>query len=247
MFRFRREPQCPKIRGMLSEYIDNRLGSEDKSLVEHHLESCEACSKELESLRMTVQLLHRVPEVSVPRSFTIAVPEPRQEGVLGPRSLRWLRPATAVAAIVLVVLLAGDFLNVFGHEAGSGNRILLAPTGSSVFLTSPAGEGNLTDSGANVTVKAIPAPTSEGAGNISEGNITEGNVTEGNASMAGAGFTASGTQGATGPPSLPGKPSVSWPLRPIEIAMGVVVFALASLTIFSVRQRRKATSAGKVH
>jgi hypothetical protein len=227
---------------MLSEYIDNRLGSEDKSLVEHHLESCEACSKELESLRMTVRLLHRVSKVSVPRSFTIPVPEPKREGILGPTSLRWLRPATAVATIVLVVLLAGDFLNVFGHEAGSGNRILLAPTGSSVFLTIPAGEGNLTDSGANVTAKANPAPTWEGAGNISEGNITEGN-----ASMAGAGFAASGTQGEAGPPSLPGNPTVSWPLRQIEIAMGVVVFALASLTIFSVRQRRRGMRAGKVH
>jgi hypothetical protein len=227
---------------MLSEYIDNRLGSEDKSLVEHHLDSCEACSKELESLRMTVRLLHRVPEVSVPRSFTIAVPEPRQEGVLGPRSLRWLRPATAVASIVLLVLLAGDFLNVFGHEAGSGNRILLAPTGSSVFLTIPAGEGNLTDSGANVTAKAIPAPTLESPGNISEVNITEGN-----ASMAGAGFTAAGTQAEGGPPSLPGNPPVSWPLRQSEIAMGVVVFALATLIIFSVRQRRKDVRAGKVH
>ena len=55
MFRSRREPQCPKVQGMLSEYLDNRLGSEDKSLVERHLESCEACSKELEALRMTVR------------------------------------------------------------------------------------------------------------------------------------------------------------------------------------------------
>jgi hypothetical protein len=247
MFRSRREPLCRKIQGMLSEYIDNRLGSEDKRLVEHHLESCEACSKELESLRMTVRLLHRVPEVSVPRSFTIPVPEPKREGVLGSSSLRWLRPATAIAAIVLVVLLAGDFLNVFGHEAGSGNRILLAPTGNNVFVTTPEGEGNMTDMGANVTAKAIPAPTQEGPGNISEGNITEGNVTEGNASLAGAGFTASGTQAEGGPPSLPGNPTVSWPLRQSEIAMGVVVFALATLTIFSVRQRRKDVRAGKVH
>jgi hypothetical protein len=143
---------------------------------------------------------------------------------------------------VLVVLLAGDFLNVFGHEAGSGNRVLFAPTGNNVFVTTPEGEGNMTDMGANVTVKAIPAPTLESPGNISEGNITEGNV-----SMAGAGFTASGTQGEAGPPSIPGKPPVSWPLRQSEIAMGIVVFALATLTIFSVRQRRKDVRAGKVH
>jgi Putative zinc-finger len=244
MFRSRREPLCRKIPGMLSEYIDNRLGSEDKSLVEHHLKSCEACSKELESLRMTVLLLHRVPEVSVPRSFTIAVPEPRREGVLGSSSLRWLRPATAVATIVLLVLLAGDFLNVFGHETGTrgGEQLLNAPPGQTTTYAGSQGEGNLTDSGANATVKAIPAPTPTGAGNISEGNVTEGN-----ASMAGAGFTASGPQGEAGRPSIPGNPPVSWPLRQIEIAMGVVVFALATLTIFSLRQRRKDVRAGRVH
>jgi len=236
---------------MLSESIDNRLGSEDKSLVEHHLESCEACSKELESLRMTVRLLHRVPEVSVPRSFTIAVPEPRQEGVLGPRSLRWLRPATAVAAIVLVVLLAGDFLNAFGHEPGTrgGEQLLNTPPGQTTIYSGGHGGGNLTDSGANVTVKAIPAPTSEGTGNISEGNITEGNVTEGNASAEefGAGVRSGlGPAGPAGPAQLE-QESVSWPLRSIEIAMGVVVFALATMMVFAVRQRRKAMSAGKVH
>jgi len=121
---------------MLSEYIDNRIDSENKSLVERHLETCEACSKELESLRMTVQLLHRVAEVPVPRSFTVTVPEPRRESAFGPASMRWLRPATAVVAIALVVLLMGDFLHGFENNArsnsGPGNATLsgvqLAPS-----------------------------------------------------------------------------------------------------------------------
>lgn len=239
MFGFGKEPLCRKIRGMLSEYIDDRLDSKKRSLVERHLSSCEACSKELESLRMTVQLLHRVPQVSVPRSFTIAVPEPKREGVLGPSSLRWLRPATAVATMVLVVLLVGDFLNVFGHEE-PGTRygeLLNAPTGQTMLLSTPTGEGNVTDMGANETVKVIPAPTQEGAGNVTEGNNTEGNASA-QAFMSGI----SGMQGPEGPPSIPGQEAVGWPLRQIEIAMGVVVFALATLTVFAVRQRRKGVS-----
>ena len=129
MFRDKGDPLCRKVRGMLSEYIDNSLDSENKSLVERHLQACEACSKELESLRMTVRLLGRVSQSPVPRSFTLPVPEPRQEGVfvpsglrlprpatavaaiaVGPTSLRWLRPATAIVAVALVVLLMGDFL-----------------------------------------------------------------------------------------------------------------------------------------
>ncbi len=121
MFRGKGEPLCRRVRGMLSEYVDNRLDSENKSLVERHLETCEACSKELESLRMTVQLLHRVPEVPAPRSFTVAAPAPRRESAFGPASMRWLRPATAVVAIALVVLLAGDFSHVFVNNAGVNN------------------------------------------------------------------------------------------------------------------------------
>ncbi len=128
MFRDKGEPLCRKVRGMLSEYIDNSLNSENKSLVERHLQTCEACSKELESLRMTVQLLHRMPEVSVPRSFTVTVPQPRRESAFGPSSLRWLRPATAFVAVALVVLLMGDFLHGFenniGVNSGPGNVTL---------------------------------------------------------------------------------------------------------------------------
>ena len=237
MFRGKGKPLCRKVQDMLSEYIDNRLSTEGKNLVDRHLQTCEACSKELGSLRMTVQLLHRVPEVSVPRPFTIAVPEPKREGVLGPSSLRWLRPATAVATIVLVVLLMGDFLNVFGHEAGiRGGELLNMPTGQTMLLSTPTGEGNLTATADELT-KAIPAPTQAGAG-----NVTEGNNTEGNASAQVFITDISGMQGPEGPPSIDGQEAVGWPLRQIEIAVGVVVLALATLTVFAVRQRRKGVS-----
>jgi hypothetical protein len=237
MFRGKGEPLCRKVLGMLSEYIDNRLSTENKSLVERHLQTCETCSKELGSLRMTVQLLHRVPEVPVPRSFTVTVPAPSHESAFGPASLRWLRPATAVATIVLVVLLVSDFLNVFGHEAGiRGGEFLNMPTGQTMLLSTPTGEGNLTATADELT-KAIPAPTQAGGGNVTEGNNTEGNASA-QVFMAGI----SGMQGPEGPPSIAGQEAVGWPLRQIEIAVGVVVLALATLTVFAVRQRRKGVS-----
>lgn len=238
MFRFSRKPLCRKIQGMLSEYLDKRLDSEKKSLVEQHLSSCEACSRELDSLRMTVQLLHRVTEAPAPRSFAITTPEAKHEGLLGPSSLRWLRPATAVATIVLLVLLVGDFLNVFGQETGTrGGELLNAPPELTTTYSAVQGEGNLTDAGGNETIKVFLTPTPESAGNVSEGNVSEGNASV-EASKAGV----SGMQGHEGPPSVAGSEAVSWPLRQIEIAMGVVVFALASLTVFAVRQRRKRVS-----
>lgn len=234
MFRGQGKPLCRKVQGMLSEYIDNRLSNENKSLVEHHLETCEACSKELESLRMTVQLLHRVPEVSVPRSFTVTVPAPRRESAFGPATLRWLRPATAIVAIALVVLLTGDFLHTFENNAGviSGGNATYGQ-----LAVSSLNVGNVTGAGENMPPEAPPAPTKEGVGNVTEGNNTEGNAS---APVFMAGI--SGTQSSEGPPSIAGREAVGWPLRQIEIALGVVVFALATLMVFAVRQRRKGVS-----
>jgi hypothetical protein len=48
----------------------------------------------------------------------VPVPEPRSARFFGPSSLRWLRPATAIVAIALVVLLMGDFLHAFENNAG---------------------------------------------------------------------------------------------------------------------------------
>ena len=234
MFRGKGKPLCRKVRGMLSEYIDNRLSTENKGFVERHLETCEACSKEFESLRRTVQLLHRVPEVPVPRSFAITVPAPRHESAFGPASLRWLRPATAIVAIALVVLLMGDFLHAFENNAGviSGGNATYAP-----LAVSSINVGNVTGVGENMPPEATPAPTQEGAGNLTERNNAEGNAS---APVFMAGI--SGTQSSGGPPSIAGQEAVGWPLRQIEIALGVVVFALAALTAFAVRQRRKGVS-----
>lgn len=233
MFRLSKKPQCRRIKGLLSEYIDNRLDGKKKALVEQHLMSCDACSKELESLRLTVQLLHRVPQAPLPRSFTITLPEPKREAVLGPSSLRWLRLATAAAAIVLLVLLVGDFLNIFGQEIGTrGGELLTEPPQQTTIFSGLHSEGNLTDSGGNETLKITAPPTPEDTGNITEGNV----------SLIEGGFTASGPRGEAGPPSMPGKEAGGWPLRQIEIAIGVIVFVLASLTLFALRQRRREAS-----
>jgi hypothetical protein len=226
---------------MLSEYIDNSLNSEDKSFIERHLETCEACSKELESLRMTVQLLHRVPEVSVPRSFTVTVPEPRRESAFGPSSLRWLRPATAIVAVALVVLLMGDFLHGFennaGVNSGAGNvtfsGVQLAPSPAAAEQQPMVAVPGVMGQMSLATAKAVgytdytvlpsppvsqpiaqPVPTVLGNEEITEARMM--------------------TQGEAG---------VGWPLRQTEIGLGAAVFVLLALIIFARRQRKKGVGA----
>jgi hypothetical protein len=235
MFRVRGVSPCRKVRGLLSEYIDNSISSEDKSFIELHLQTCDDCSKELESLRVTVQLLHRVPEVPVPRSFTVTVPERKRERALAPAGLRWLRPATAIIAVALVVLLAGDFSHAFVNNAGvksgsNGTYVQLAPAYTAseqqVMVTVPGVIGQMS----LATAKAVgytnynvlpPSPPSEaGTQPVPVPSVRS------DLGLAGAG-TKVQQQGEAG---------VGWPLRQTEIGLGATVVVLLALMIFARRQ-----------
>ena len=240
MFRGKGGPLCRKVRGMLSEYIDNSLNSEDKSFIERHLETCEACSKELESLRMTVQLLHRVPEVSVPRSFTVTVPEPRRESAFGPSSLRWLRPATAIVAIALVLLLMGDFLHGFENNAGVNSG-----AGNVTFSAVQSIPSSAAQQQTMVTVPGIMGQmsltTAKAVGYTKYAIVPSSPVSQPAAQPI---PSVLGDEGPTGAQVIVrGEAGVGWPLRQTEIGLGAAVFVLLALMIFARRQRKKGVGA----
>jgi anti-sigma factor RsiW len=93
----------------LSGYIDHELSAEDSQRVEKHLEECRACRENLATLRQTVNLIRDLPEVPAPRSFAVR-PMPRTERA--PARPSWgyglLRGATALAALLLMLLVGGD-------------------------------------------------------------------------------------------------------------------------------------------
>jgi len=106
MFKRFKRSEHEGVEELLSAYIDGELSIEEATLVEKHLRECWACTKDLEALRQTVNLVRQLPAVSPPRSFTIShlvVPErPWAWGYV------YLKGATALAALLLIVLLAGD-------------------------------------------------------------------------------------------------------------------------------------------
>lgn len=120
---FNRKSECGRIQEMLSPYIDGELNPADREKVERHIEGCDACRQELESLRETVGLLQRVEMVPSPRSFTVAQPEPARR----PASVfafAALRAATAFAVVMLVFFSLGYAFDRFdegivltGHAA----------------------------------------------------------------------------------------------------------------------------------
>jgi hypothetical protein len=235
VFRSRKDPLCRKVQGMLSEYIDNRLNDTDKHAIESHLEACDSCSLELQSLRMTVRLLHRVREVSIPRSFTIARPEPGH--ALVPKYLRWLRPATAIVAIALVLLLVGDFLQFFETDAGvyygggegtptynqSGTYTITAEQQIMVRVPGIMGQMSL------ATAKSVGYEQYEIVSPIQFPQPTEQPVPN-TATLEDKEIPKLGSTGRD-------EARAGWPLRQIEIALGALVFALVGLAILLRRRR----------
>ncbi|MBE0480518.1 MAG: zf-HC2 domain-containing protein [Dehalococcoidia bacterium] len=131
MFRDKKEAQCRRAKGMLGDFIDGRLGLDEKGEIERHLETCESCRAEFNSLNMTVRLLHDMPAVPVPRSF--AVRETQMGKVRAParREWGWLKPVTAAACIVLLFFIAGDFSGILPGP-GDGEAGVLSSSGKTL-------------------------------------------------------------------------------------------------------------------
>jgi len=257
MFSGGKKRTCRRIHGVLSEYMDNRLSDNERAVVERHLEECAACSKELESLRMTVGLLDQLPSVSVPRSFTLREadvleqrkPEPERPGrmrpvpvlaagradtgwlsIFDPQRLRWLRPVAAFATAALVLLLMLDFLQVIPHEGGLVLQSEYNASESQAVLSSTP-DGDIEKySGGGVQppeMPPAPAPTDD---------ITFGGEGLGLKDTAGSEEQALRALEGGG---ITNEAEGGWPLRQIEIALGSVLFALVATMLVAWRRRRK--------
>src|SRR2546425_3920504 len=97
---------------LLSAYLDERVGADERARIVAHLDACESCRAHLESLRRTVALLHTAEPVRAPEGFRAQVraridAQPRR----APRTLRlprWIGSWRTAGAVV-----AGGFFWVF--------------------------------------------------------------------------------------------------------------------------------------
>ncbi len=105
----------------LSAYVDNDLTPAERDRVRAHVAECDRCAQDLDDLRQTVAWLRQMPTHPAPRSFAVSA----QHAATRSR-VAWLAPyfraAGALAAILLIVVVAADFLQTSG-----GIRMAAAP------------------------------------------------------------------------------------------------------------------------
>lgn len=95
----------------LSAYLDGELPSQEQQLVGRHLATCQACRWQFDTLQQTVQWTRELPSVPVPRVFTIqAAARPARPPRRRPSFVPLLQGATALVALMLVVVVAGDIM-----------------------------------------------------------------------------------------------------------------------------------------
>ena len=138
---------------MLSDHVDGELPEAERIALEAHLQGCDSCTEELESLRATVQLLQRMPEVEAPRSFRIApaavtAPTPPPER---PVFLWAMRVSTALAVVAFTVMVAGNVTGLFEGGGGDGGE----QASDSPAASEPESRDLMEESAATPT--AIPA------------------------------------------------------------------------------------------
>lgn len=102
---------CRDVRAVLSAYLDDDLDAVALGEIRAHLESCAACHRELDLLRLTVGALRRLPDLPPPAGILAGVrarlrPDPWYRRLLQRR--RWLLgvPVSALATLALVVAIS---------------------------------------------------------------------------------------------------------------------------------------------
>lgn len=106
----RKKTEHQYVEEQLSAYLDGELSARERQAVERHLATCQACRWNLNTLRQTVQWTSQLPAVRVPRSFTIPVPAQPVRAARRSRFVPALQAATALVALLLFFVVAGDVM-----------------------------------------------------------------------------------------------------------------------------------------
>ena len=171
---------------LLSAYLDEAVTDEEKRLIERALIAEPSVAWRLESLRQTVQLLRAMPQISLPRSFTLnELPLAASPAIVAPTSLSrrpvapepagfwaawrnfWqlgspmLRNAAAVSFALFLVLMVGDFATVRTPSRTEPAPAISMPAAQEIAPTKPAPTPSVAEAAA-APAGAVEQPATAG-------------------------------------------------------------------------------------
>jgi hypothetical protein len=234
----------------LSAYLNADIADlDDLQRLQAHLETCASCREHLAELRAVVWLLRGVENPVPSRSFRL---DPSMVGAPVARIDPWivriqpaLRRLTAIAAVLLVMLVVADGLvhqnsGEGGVRSVSGSSSTSQTTsGSSAVLSAAAAQTESTSAGAGVQ-QSVSSPAAVAAATAASAADTTAKTSDAGTAAAAATSAAApvAQPAATGQPqpepsptSEPVKHTGTSYWRLIELAVGVVVIWLLFSTV----------------
>jgi hypothetical protein len=251
MFGHKEKSKCEKIREMFSPYLDSRLETVEQDMVKYHAEICAECQHELESLRITRELLRSVPAVPVPRSFTLAEAPARRSwlslGIPTVPSANLMRMAAVAAVIAFTLVLSLDLSGILSHQTSSETPKIVSlspeieevnPAETSLPIVTPTSD-DPSGEGSEIPEATLPEPGSDpymGIAVLPVVTETEEDTSgQGNISESAEAMDPNGESGVYSP--TPRSKTPLW-VFPIEIVVGALAIVLGSASLLSWRRKR---------
>jgi len=229
----------------LSAFFDKQLSPQEQAIFDAHLSTCQQCQRNLTDLRLTVALLHAMPEEKVPRSFVLPgnlsfVPERgvQQDTRIRPvaqkqrvrfnalrRSVRVV--STLAAVLALLFIISGILPLIY---AGGGRSASTATSNSSSGQASTV-HAPATTPGTHATTNIRPQ---EGTATKTPTPVPTPTLAPNGTATTHAPAGALTDQGPILPPALdPGQP-------PGRLSLGALLLALSIIGLIVTRRRRVA-------
>ena len=111
-----------RVARLLSGYIDGQVSPAERRVIEDHLRTCDACSRDLDELRRTASLLGGLPELRPGRIYMLSS-QPQTAPPRRPAFSLWAPGVAAAAcAVLLVVVISGQAAGVLVQSGGFGEE-----------------------------------------------------------------------------------------------------------------------------
>jgi hypothetical protein len=206
-----------RLRQSLSAYMDGELSARDLAALEAHLPACQSCREELDTLRLTHEALHSLPEVAAPRSFALTPDMVRGPQRPGPAStspvlstaMRLSAASLAVALAAVMVVDNADLGGDGGQSTSNETARILSDDSNVEESAAEAGEDAQAPMATELyrsldDAESTPQASAAAGQDASDGSATAASAptpSPGSGSGAGVGGGGTGTGSGTGGPA----------------------------------------------